>query len=114
MLPTSSSDYTEIAPLHWFNIDLHMLRPRPIPCWFYSVGDFNFPNILNNLNWSDFFIPIPESITSKISILLSMLKSRLILIEPLFVNFSALDIRLIRIYFIRRWSENTIDGTFGV
>ncbi len=101
MLPTSSSEMIVNVPLYSFTIPLHILRPRPIPYLFYSLEHFNFPNILNNLNWSDFFIPIPVSITLKISSLFSISKSTSIFIDPLFVNFRAFDIRLIKIYFIR-------------
>jgi len=84
-----------------------------MPCWFYYIEEFNFPNNLNNFNWSDFFIPIPLSITSKISFFVSMWKSTLIFIDPLFVNFNALETKLIKIYLIRLSSEYTVLGRFN-
>ena len=81
-----------------------------MPCWFCLLDALSFPNIWNNLAWSFFLIPMPVSSTEKLNLFVSFLNLAVTFIDPLLVNFRALEIRLMITYLILLSSETTISG----
>ena len=52
-----------MSPPNIFEISLQMYRPNPTPFVLSSFVQSRNPNNLNNLHWSSFFMPTPESYT---------------------------------------------------
>jgi hypothetical protein len=97
--PMSTSDSTLIVPLSYCMIILEMLSPKPIPPRLRCLLDVTRPKNWKSFLISSAFIPMPvsETVVLRIGffvIVSSVRKSRVIVMAPLNVNFTALPKRL--------------------
>ena len=106
-LPTPS-DSTLTVPPDRSTIYLTIVKPKPMPSLLISAVRYNLPKRVKSLGKSYFAMPVPVSRTCTDKYFSSSstpgFREAMISINPCFVNFIALRMRLIKTYFNRRSS----------
>ena len=89
-----------------------MARPKPVPSIVVFLSSSNLWNFVNNLSIFSFFIPLPESSTEIISlvVLLLLMHFTSYFTKPLSVYLAALLNKLVIIFLRLAWSPYNTSG----